>query len=75
MNLPFTTSVEPWKNSQINWPKDENGKDLDVLIAKQEEDDRWDTCYGISEEMKLEWSWIQNLWTLKVLKNYDRIAV
>ena len=36
-----------------------NGKDLDALIAKQEEDGRWDTCYGISEEMKLEWSWIK----------------
>jgi len=47
--------------------------DLDGLIAKQEEDGRWDTWYGISEGMKLEWAGIQTLWTLKVLKNYSRI--
>ena len=47
--------------------------DLDTLIGKQKEDGRWDTWYGLSEGMKLEWAGIQTLWTLKVLKNYDRI--
>jgi hypothetical protein len=47
--------------------------DLDTLICKQKEDGRWDTWYGISEGTKLEWAGIQTLWTLKVLKNYDRI--
>ena len=48
-------------------------KDLNALVTKQEEDGRWDTWYGISEGMKLEWAGIQTLWTLKVLKNYGRI--
>ena len=47
--------------------------DLDELINRQKEDGRWDTWYGLSEGMKLEWAGIQTLWTLKVLKNYDRI--
>ena len=48
-------------------------QDLNGLIEKQEEDGRWDTWYGLSEGMKLEWAGIQTLWTLKVLKNYNKI--
>ena len=48
--------------------------DLDELINRQKSDGRWDTWYGLSEGMKLEWAGIQTLWTLKILKNYDRIA-
>lgn len=47
--------------------------DLDELIKRQADDGRWDTWYGLSEGMKLEWAGIQTLWTLKTLKNYDRI--
>ena len=47
--------------------------DLNALIDKQKNDGRWDTWYGISEGTKLEWAGIQTLWTLKILKNYDRI--
>ena len=48
-------------------------QDLNGLIEKQEKDGRWDTWYGLSEGMKLEWAGIQTLWTLKVLKNYNKI--
>ncbi len=47
--------------------------DLDELIKRQKADGRWDTWYGLSEGMKLEWAGIQTLWTLKTLKNYGRI--
>lgn len=47
--------------------------DLKELINRQNEDGRWDTWYGLSEGMKLEWAGIQTLWTLKTLNNYDRI--
>lgn len=47
--------------------------DLDELIKRQKDDGRWDTWYGLSEGMKLEWAGIQTLWTLKILKSYDRI--
>ena len=47
--------------------------DIEALINRQKEDGRWDTWYGISEGTKLEWAGIQTLWTLKTLKNYDRI--
>ena len=47
--------------------------DLDELINRQKDDGRWDTWYGLSEGMKLEWAGIQTLWTLKTLKNYGRI--
>ncbi len=47
--------------------------DLNELINRQKDDGRWDTWYGLSEGMKLEWAGIQTLWTLKTLKNYDRI--
>jgi hypothetical protein len=47
--------------------------DLKELISRQKEDGRWDTWYGISDGTKLEWAGIQTLWTLKTLKNYNRI--
>jgi hypothetical protein len=47
--------------------------DIKELISRQKNDGRWDTWYGLSEGMKLEWAGIQTLWTLKTLKNYDRI--
>tara|TARA_B110000879_G_C11141946_1_gene500743 strand:- start:1444 stop:2061 length:618 start_codon:yes stop_codon:yes gene_type:complete len=47
--------------------------DLNELVNRQKDDGRWDTWYGLSEGMKLEWAGIQTLWTLKALKNYDRI--
>lgn len=47
--------------------------DLKELIKRQKDDGRWDTWYGLSEGMKLEWAGMQTLWTLKVLKNYGRI--
>ncbi|MEL6559858.1 MAG: hypothetical protein AAFQ94_16840 [Bacteroidota bacterium] len=53
--------------------KEKIDSDLDALISKQKSDGRWDTWYGLSEGMKLEWAGIQTLWTLKVLKNYNRI--
>ena len=49
--------------------------DLDELINRQKTDGRWDTWYGISEGMKLEWAGIQTLWSLKTLKNYNRIEL
>jgi hypothetical protein len=55
--------------------KNQLDKDLDELIKHQKSDGRWDTWYGLSEGMKLEWAGIQTLWTLIVLKNYDRIEV
>jgi len=48
-------------------------EDLNELINRQKDDGRWDTWYGLSEGMKLEWAGIQTLWTLKTLKNYGRI--
>lgn len=50
-------------------------EDLNELINRQQEDGRWDTWYGLSEGMKLEWAGIQTLWTLKTLKNYRRIEM
>lgn len=47
--------------------------DIEELVNRQKEDGRWDTWYGISEGTKLEWAGIQTLWSLKTLKNYDRI--
>lgn len=48
-------------------------EDLKETIRRQKEDGRWDTSYGLSEGMKLEWAGIQTLSTLNVLKAYDRI--
>ena len=47
--------------------------DLDELIKRQKSDGRWDTWYGLSEGMKLEWAGIQTLWALKTLNNYGRL--
>lgn len=47
--------------------------DLEELINRQKEDGKWDTWYGISEGTKLEWAGIQTLWSLKTLKEYDKI--
>jgi len=47
--------------------------DLDELIRRQKADGRWDTWYGLSDGMNLEWAGIQTLWTLKVLKSYGRL--
>ena len=47
--------------------------DLEALVGKQQADGRWDTWHGLSEGMKLELAGIQTLWTLKTLKNYERI--
>jgi hypothetical protein len=47
--------------------------DIKELINRQKDDGRWDTWYGISEGTKLEWAGIQTLWTLKTLKNYNRL--
>ena len=49
--------------------------DIEELIRRQKDDGRWDTWYGLSEGMKLEWAGIQTLWTLKTLKNYHRIEM
>lgn len=47
--------------------------DLEELIFRQKDDGRWDTWYGLSEGMKLEWAGIQTLWTLKTLNDYNCI--
>lgn len=53
--------------------EDRINSDITALLNKQKNDGRWDTWYGLSEGMKLEWAGIQTLWTLKTLKNYNRI--
>lgn len=55
------------------FPKERINADLDELIKRQKNDGRWDTWYGLSEGMKLEWAGMQTLWTLKTLRNYGRI--
>ncbi len=49
---------------------DQIEEDLNETIRRQRKDGRWDTNYGLSEGMKLEWAGIQTLSTLKVLKAY-----
>ena len=48
-------------------------RDLDRLVAQQQDDGRWDTWYGISPGTRLEWAGIQTLKSLKILKAYNRI--
>lgn len=48
-------------------------EDLNETIRRQQEDGRWDTYYGSSEGMKLEWAGIQTLSILKMLKAYGHI--
>ncbi len=72
---PHSLCYSPSPESILNqiFPKELITSDLDELINRQKDDGRWDTWYGLSEGMKLEWAGIQTLWTLKTLKNYDRI--
>lgn len=72
---PHSLYYAPSPTSMLNpiFPKERINSDLDELIKRQKSDGRWDTWYGLSEGMKLEWAGIQTLWTLKTLKNYDRI--
>jgi hypothetical protein len=72
---PHSLMYAPAPNSILSpiFSLEQIEQDLNGLIEKQEEDGRWDTWYGLSEGMKLEWAGIQTLWTLKVLKNYNKI--
>ena len=70
-SLYYTPSPESILNSIFS--KEIINSDLDELINRQKIDGRWDTWYGLSEGMKLEWAGIQTLWTLRTLKNYNRI--
>ena len=70
-SLNYATSSESILYSISN--KETIELDIKELINRQKEDGRWDTWYGISEGTKLEWAGIQTLWTLKTLKNYNRI--
>ncbi|MBT8179446.1 MAG: hypothetical protein HKP60_10035 [Eudoraea sp.] len=72
---PHSLSYAPSPNSILNpiFSREMINADLDELIRRQKDDGRWDTWYGLSEGMKLEWAGIQTLWTLKTLKNYNRI--
>ena len=73
---PHSLYYAPSPEGLLNpiFPSDMIHSDLDELINRQKDDGRWDTWYGLSEGMKLEWAGIQTLWTLKTLKNYHRIA-
>jgi len=72
---PHSLNYAPSPGSMLYpiFSKEMINADLDELIRRQKDDGRWDTWYGLSEGMKLEWAGIQTLWTLKILKNYDRI--
>lgn len=70
-SLNYATSPESILYSIFK--KERIESDLKELINRQKQDGRWDTWYGISEGTKLEWAGIQTLWTLKTLKNYNRI--
>ncbi|MCW5516033.1 hypothetical protein [Muriicola sp. Z0-33] len=70
-SLCYTSSPDSILNTLFS--EEEIASDLDELVRRQKEDGRWDTWYGISQGTKLEWAGIQTLWTLRVLKNFDRI--
>ena len=72
---PHSLNYAPSPESILNpiFSKEMISSDLKELINRQQDDGRWDTCYGLSDGMKLEWAGIQTMWTLKTLKNYDRI--
>jgi len=72
---PHSLCYAPSPNSMLQsiFSEDMIDADLNELINRQKDDGRWDTWYGLSEGMKLEWAGIQTLWTLKILKNYNRI--
>ncbi|MEM8510178.1 MAG: hypothetical protein AAF717_20260 [Bacteroidota bacterium] len=46
---------------------------LSELINRRKEDGKWDTLYGLSKGMQLEWPRIPTLWTLLVLKNSNSL--
>ena len=73
---PHRLYFAPSPNSILSpiFNEEDINADLDALIHLQKEDGRWDTWYGLSEGMKLEWAGIQTLWTLKTLKNYNRLS-
>ena len=72
---PHTLYYAPAPNGPLStlFSEEEINADLDELIRRQKGDGRWDTWYGLSEGMKLEWAGIQTLWTLKTLRDYGRI--
>ncbi len=72
---PHSLMYAPAPNSILSpvFSTEQKNADLNALIQHQKEDGRWDTWYGLSEGMQLEWAGIQTLWTLKVLKNYNKI--
>ena len=72
---PHSLNYSPYSESILYslFTKETIESDLKELINRQKNDGRWDTWYGISEGTKLEWAGIQTLWTLKTLKNYDKI--
>ncbi|NNF36743.1 MAG: hypothetical protein HKN68_21760 [Saprospiraceae bacterium] len=72
---PHSLYYAPSSGSILNpiFSKEIIDADLKELINRQKDDGRWDTWYGLSEGMKIEWAGIQTLWTLKTLKNYNRI--
>ena len=72
---PHSLNYAPSPQSILNpiFSKETIDSDLNELINRQKSDGRWYTWYGLSEGMKLEWAGIQTLWTLKTLKNYNRI--
>jgi hypothetical protein len=72
---PHSLNYAPSAESMLYplFDKETIESDLKELINRQKEDGRWDTWYGISDGTKLEWAGIQTLWTLKTLKNYNRI--
>ncbi|NNK71079.1 MAG: hypothetical protein HKO96_11425 [Flavobacteriaceae bacterium] len=72
---PHSLMYAPSPGSILNpvFSQETINDDLNELISRQMDDGRWDTWYGLSEGMKLEWAGIQTLWTLKTLKNYNRI--
>ena len=72
---PHSLNYAPAPGSTLHslFSKETLESDLNELIRRQKEDGRWDTWYGLSEGMKLEWAGIQTIWALKTLKNYNRI--
>jgi hypothetical protein len=72
---PHSLNYAPSPKSLLNsiFTSEKIESDLNELIKRQKNDGRWDTWYGLSEGMKLEWAGIQTLYTLKILKNYNRI--
>ena len=72
---PHSLNYAPSPISMLNsiFYEEKINSELNELIKKQKEDGRWDTWYGISEGTKLEWAGIQNLYTLRILKSYNRI--